>query len=123
MSQHLYEYKRGVRRLILHTTRADRQRHVEDKLRREGIAFQIVAVSPTKINVFFGEAPCVAVIREIAKSRLVDYTAEEDFLLGAMLGYDLLKQCDRYLEKKRQRHPIKRNSDKPVAQASRRLLQ
>ncbi len=113
LRQHLYEYKRGVRRLVLHTTRADRRRRVEDKLRREGIDFQIVAVSPTKINVFFGEAPCVSVIREIAKTRLGDYTAEEDFLLGAMLGYDLLKQCDRYLKKKR--HPKEKSGDGLVA--------
>ena len=32
---------------------------------------------------------------------LSDLTDEEDFILGVMLGYDRLKQCERYLKRKR----------------------
>jgi len=32
---------------------------------------------------------------------LSDLTDEEDFILGTMLGYDRVKQCERYLKRKR----------------------
>ena len=100
LSQHLYAYKRGVRRLVLHTTKAVDRHHIETKLTKEAIPFLIVSVSPEKINVFFGDRVCVEVVRSIGKRKLSDYTAEEDFLLGAMLGYDMVRQCDRYLKRK-----------------------
>lgn len=104
LGQHLYEYKRGVRKLVLHTANARRRDHIEGRLRREGISFFIIGISKSKINVFFGDSACVDIVRDIGKPRLVDYTAEEDFLLGTMLGYDLIKQCDRYLKKKKENY-------------------
>ena len=100
LGEHLYAYKKGIRRLILFTTRAEERARVEGRLMKEGIAFHTMRVGRRKINVFFGDGPCVRVIRAIGKPRLKDLTAEEDFLLGTMLGYDLAKQCDRYLERK-----------------------
>lgn len=100
LSRHLYEYKRGVRRMVLHTASLNDRDFIEKKLTKEGIAYHIVPLSKRKINVFFGEASCIQVVRYIDKPRLCDYTPEEDFLLGTMLGYDLLRQCDRYLDKK-----------------------
>ena len=32
---------------------------------------------------------------------LSNLTDEEDFILGTMLGYDRVKQCERYLRRKR----------------------
>ena len=32
---------------------------------------------------------------------LSSLTDDEDFILGTMLGYDRVKQCERYLKKKR----------------------
>jgi hypothetical protein len=32
---------------------------------------------------------------------LSNLTDEEDFILGTMLGYDRVKQCERYLKRKR----------------------
>jgi hypothetical protein len=37
------------------------------------------------------------VIRAIGKTSLSDYTPEEDFILGTMLGYGRLQQCVRYI--------------------------
>lgn len=105
LGQHLYEYKRGVRKLVLHTARAEKRGDIEARLQREGISFVIIGVSESKINIFFGESACVDVVRDIGKPRLADYTAEEDFLLGTMLGYDVVKQCDRYLKKKKENYP------------------
>jgi len=47
--------------------------------------------------VFFGNRVCIEVLKRFGKRSLADFTAEEDFVLGIMLGYDRLKQCERYL--------------------------
>ena len=104
LNVHIYEYKRGVRRLVLHTAPIEERGFIEKRLSRYGLAHHVVPVGERKINVFFGDDCCVEVIRSIGKPRLCDYTPEEDFLLGAMLGYDLAAQCDRYLGRKKKQH-------------------
>lgn len=96
---HIYEYKKGLRSLILHTMPGSTRTYVENKLERRGIAYQIYTLRNGNINVFFGAEECVAVIRAIGKPCLNDYTPEEDFILGTMLGYDRLLQCRRYLDR------------------------
>ncbi|MBN2529496.1 MAG: DUF2023 family protein [Deltaproteobacteria bacterium] len=100
LNHHLYEYKRGVRGLILHTTRWSDRAGVEQRLKRAEVAYYLVRVGEDKMNVFFGHQSCVDVVRKIGKERLGQYTPEEDFLLGTMLGYDMVKQCERYLSLK-----------------------
>jgi hypothetical protein len=39
------------------------------------------------------------VIGRIGKTSLLDYTPEEDFILGTMLGYSRLEQRARYLRR------------------------
>ncbi len=97
---HIYEYKKGVRNLILHTLEKSKMDIVESRLSREGIEYVIYSVDDKKINVFFGADECVDVIKKINKKSLVDYSPEEDFILGIMLGYDRKKQCERYLKMK-----------------------
>ena len=84
---HLYEFKKGLRKMILHTTGSENRQFIEKKLQRTSVDYIIYEVSSSKINVFFGKPECVEVIRRINKTRLNDYTHEEDFILGAMLGY------------------------------------
>ncbi|RLD17868.1 MAG: DUF2023 domain-containing protein, partial [Caldiserica bacterium] len=38
---------------------------------------------------------------------LSNLTEEEDFILGIMLGYDRLKQCERYMRIKRMKQCVK----------------
>lgn len=97
LNHHLYEFKRGVRGLILHTTRWSNRDAVAQRLKRAEVSYLLVRVGDNKMNVFFGRSACVEVVRSIGKSRLSQYTPEEDFLLGTMLGYDMEKQCERYL--------------------------
>jgi len=94
---HLYEYRKGLRNLILHTMSAECRDRVEGVLTRQGIAYVIYGLKNGNMNVFFGAAECVAVIRSIDKASLTQYTPEEDFILGTMLGYGRLQQCSRYL--------------------------
>lgn len=97
-THHIYEYKKGLRNLVLHTMQASLRPEVEYRLERSGIAYQIYPLGNAKINVFFGADECVEVIRRIGKKSLKSYTPEEDYILGIMLGYDRLKQCHRYLQ-------------------------
>lgn len=97
---HIYEYKKGLRHLVLHTLDASFKLQAELKLQQQGIDYIIRYVTPSKINLFFGEKACVEVIDKIGDKNLNEFTAEEDFVLGTMLGYDRLQQCRRYLRLK-----------------------
>jgi len=97
---HLYEYKKGLRNLILHTTSRMNEPQIIAKLEGDGIRYLIQPVGSDRINVFFGAGNCVEVVSHFYHKSLSDLTPEEDFMLGIMLGYDRLKQCERYLERK-----------------------
>jgi len=94
---HVYEYRKGIRRLILHTDSASCQPCIECTLQRKKIACLIYPLGAHKINVFLGDDVCIEVIRKFNKQHLFELTDEEDFILGIMLGYDTAKQCERYL--------------------------
>jgi hypothetical protein len=94
---HLYEYRKGLRPLVLHTLPGSRRACVEARLLAEGVAYEIHELANGNINVFFGAAVCVAVVKAIGKDSLAQYSPEEDFILGTMLGYERLQQCERYM--------------------------
>ncbi len=100
-THHLLEYKKGLRTLVLHTTKVSNRDAIEKKLERAMIAHYIQTVNGTKINVFFGNSICIDVIKQMNFTSLSNLTDEEDFILGTMLGYDRVKQCERYLKRKR----------------------
>ena len=96
----MYEYKKGIRRLILHITFHAHQPKIERILQKNEIAFLIHPLGEKRINVFFGDSACIEVIRNFNKHHLFELTDEEDFILGTMLGYNIAKQCERYLMRK-----------------------
>jgi hypothetical protein len=98
---HIQEYKKGLRTLVLHTTKASDRDAIEKRLKREMIDYYIQKVNGTKINVFFGNSICIDVIKQMNFESLSNLTDEEDFILGTMLGYDRVMQCERYLKRKR----------------------
>jgi len=97
---HLYEYKRGLRNLILHTTGKSNQEAVEKRLSSEGIAYIVSPVTENKINVFFGNSTCMEILASFPSLSLSGLTHEQDFILGIMLGYDRMMQCSRYVKRK-----------------------
>ncbi len=97
---HLYEYKKGLRNLILHTTKAEYENAIVAKLLKYDIDYLIQHVGEKKINVFFGAAECIRVVDYFIHKSLTDLTDEEDFILGTMLGYDGIIQCKRYIQRK-----------------------
>jgi hypothetical protein len=98
---HLYEYKKGLRNLVLHTTGVVHEAKIVEKLEANGIAYQIHALGNETINVFFGNELCIEVLKVMGARDLSALTNEEDFMLGIMLGYDRLQQCARYLKRSR----------------------
>lgn len=97
LSHLIYEYHKKLRSLALYTFHASLKGEVEAWLRSRKIDYIMQEVSPVKYNVFFGDTPCLEVIRLIGGDKpLAEYTPEEDFMLGIMLGYDRLEQCRRY---------------------------
>lgn len=101
---HIYEYKKGLRHLVLCTLESASLEQAEKKLRQENIDYLVRHVNSSKVNLFFGKPECVNVVRAIGDKKLNEYTPEEDFILGTMLGYDLLIQCKRYLSRKKVNH-------------------
>ena len=97
---HVYEYEKGLRNLVLHTTSSEYTHSILTKLSKRKIAYKIYDIGKGKINIFFGSRECVEVIERIGKDNLQEYTPEEDFILGIMLGYDRRRQCERYLNLK-----------------------
>ena len=97
---HIYEFEKGIRNLILHTIDKSFLDFVTTKLSKRKIAYKVYKIKNGRFNIFFGDPACTAVIEKIGKANLAEYTAEEDFILGIMLGYDRKKQCERFLNYK-----------------------
>ncbi len=97
---HIYEYKKGIRDLVLHTMNTADRLKAENLLKKRGLHYFIQEVSPKKINIFFGRESSVQIIRSFGDISLSKYTDEQDFILGVMLGYDRKQQCDRYVKRK-----------------------
>lgn len=99
---HIYEYKKGLRRMVLHTAPASERYAITQKLDTLEIDYIISAVNDMKFNVFFGDPWCIGVIRSFEHLNLSRLTDEQDFILGTLLGYDIAIQCRRYLQRKSQ---------------------
>ncbi|MBN2039797.1 MAG: DUF2023 family protein [Spirochaetes bacterium] len=100
LSHHIYEYKKGLRNLVLHTMEASQMDTAINKLESGNIDYVIHYVDKNKIkvNIFFGKKECVNIIKSFGTFKVSELTAEEDYILGIMLGYDRLAQCERYLK-------------------------
>lgn len=98
----IYEYKKGIHSMVLLTMSSRHREFATRRLESNGISYEIQTVSPGKMNLFFGREECMEVIRKIVIRPLNQLSAEEDFILGAMLGYDICQQCVRFCSRKQQ---------------------
>lgn len=94
---HIYEYKKGVRSMILTTEKSCYKDYIVSKLEKDKIPYLIHDVSDSKINVFFGNQDCINVISTFDK-HLNKLSPEQDFIVGILLGYDKMIQCRRYMK-------------------------
>lgn len=100
LMNHIYEYKKGVRQMVLFTFNKRYEDYATAHLKRQNISYILQPVGNDRINLFFGRKQCLEAIRLMVTRPLSQLTPEEDFILGAMLGYDICAQCERYCERK-----------------------
>lgn len=98
----IYEYEKGVRPFVLYTMEHRLVPLASQKLIAQGIDFFFQGVEGTNsVNLFFGDANCVKVMQNMLQEKTLDeLSPEEDFILGAILGYNISKQCERYAKRK-----------------------
>jgi hypothetical protein len=100
LMNHIYEYKKGVRNMVLFTFNKRYEEYALRRLERQGINYIVQPVGNDRLNLFFGKRECLDAIRVMVTRPLNQLSPEEDFILGAMLGYDICAQCERYCEQK-----------------------
>ena len=88
-SNHLYEYRKGIRSMVLFTMDKSNQQYATERLKRNNIAYAVQEVVNDKINLYFGRQECINAIKLFANKPLNQLTPEEDFMLGAILGYKI----------------------------------
>ena len=92
----IYEFKKGVRNLVLCTMCPTCAALVAERLRGQRIEYLIQEVTDNKVNLYFGKSACLDAVRAFIDKPLNRLTPEQDFMLGAMLGYDIIQQCERF---------------------------
>jgi hypothetical protein len=97
---HIYEYKKGVRQMVLYTFNKKYEQFARTRLEHQDIPYIIQAVGNDRLNLYFGRKECLEAIKLIITKPLSQLSPEEDFILGAMLGYDIRVQCERFCERK-----------------------
>jgi len=97
---HIYELKKGIRSMVLYTMSKDYEEFAICRLKSQNIFYLKQEVNSKKINLFFGKKEYMDAISMFIDRPLNLLTPEEDFILGAMLGYDIGKQCKRFCGRK-----------------------
>ncbi len=95
----LYELDKGVRQLFMLTVSWADLPGVVARLAAEQVDHYVHRLNDSRVNLFFGRAALVDTVRRFVDKPLCELTAEEDFMLGTLLGYDREQQCRRYLER------------------------
>ena len=61
---HIYEFKKGLRNLILHTAPLSDVPEIERSLQAQGIAYRMTYLKNGHVNVFFGSPDCIRVLEK-----------------------------------------------------------
>ena len=84
LMNHIYEYQKGVRRMVLFTFNKKYEAFARTRLERQHIEYVIQPVGNDRLNLFFGKRECLDAIRMIVTKPLCQLSPEEDFILGAI---------------------------------------
>ncbi|WP_165020581.1 MULTISPECIES: DUF2023 family protein [unclassified Dysgonomonas] len=96
----IYEFRKGVRDMVLFTFKKQEEESIKSRLERNGISYIIQPLNNGNVNIFFGKEECMVVVDKICKNKPLNrLTPEEDFILGILLGYSIKEQCNRYCKK------------------------
>lgn len=97
----IYEYQKELRDLCLFTCPDEFLAKIEKTLQLQKINYLVYPIEGKKVNIFFGAKPCLDIFRHFSSKNLSYLSAEEDFILGMMLGYGKTQQYERFLQKKK----------------------
>lgn len=97
---HVYEYKKGVRNMVLCTINECYLPMAVERLEKQNISYVKQTAGRNSVNLYFGSNECIEAIRLLVTKPLNKLSPEEDFILGALLGYDLRMQCERFCIRK-----------------------
>lgn len=96
----MYELNKGLRNLALLTTTQENFELIKDRIERCRYEYIKEELKSNYVNIFFGNKECIEVLKRFKKNSLKEFTAEEDFILGVLLGYNVEQQCKRYINRK-----------------------
>ena len=94
---HLYELSKGMRPLVMMSLTAEAATTIIARLTASGIAHHVHEACHERVNVVFGRPAAVNAVQRFMVGPLCHLSAEHDFMLGVLLGYDREQQCQRYL--------------------------
>lgn len=97
----MYELNKGLRNLALLTTTAENFEIIKERLDKCNYEYITEILKSNYINIFFGTSECIEVLKKFKKNSLREFTPEEDFILGVLLGYNIEQQCKRYIGRKK----------------------
>ena len=100
LMNHIYEYQKGVRQMVLYTFNRRYADFAIRRLERQNIHYIVYPAGEQTINLFFGRKECLDAVRFVVNKPLSALSPEEDFMLGALLGYDICMQCEHYCQRK-----------------------
>ena len=99
LMNHIYEFRKGVRQMVLFTCHRRYEAFATQRLEHMGIPYLIQPAGRQNLNLYFGREECLDAIRLIVTRPLNELTPEQDFILGAVLGYDICAQCQRFCKR------------------------
>lgn len=95
----IYEYKKGMRDLSLHTCEKTELKEYIELLEKLKTEYSVMDISDNKVNIFFGNPECLNILKKFSNKELNKITPYEDFILGIMLGYSRNEQYKRILSR------------------------
>ena len=82
---HIYEFKKGVRNMVLYTMSREHEEFAIRRLKNQKISYMIQEVGTNKINLFFGKPECMEAMRHII-IRLESTVCRRGLHLGSHAG-------------------------------------
>lgn len=95
---YLYEISKGTKPAALLTCENALLEKILQKLKRKDLSYFVQNLDRAKVNIFFGNKECIDVIEKFLNKPMCSFSPLEDFILGAILGYDIKLQCKRLIE-------------------------
>ena len=83
---HIYEFKKGVRNMVLYTMSREHEEFAIRRLKNQKISYMIQEVGTNKINLFFGKPECMEAMRSYHHSPLESTVCRRGLHLGSHAG-------------------------------------